>query len=570
MTNPRLLSNSLRRSFRAIGFLAALMLAQSSVGQILARGAKPIELPVIPDKRVALVVGVQDYPRTALNNPGLDAEAMAQYLSQLKPRFDVIKVINPDRKAFLEALHDFETRAQGAAVGFFYFAGHGIALNAENYLIPKDVDMSREDQVKHNAISTSAVLDSLKGIPAKIVVLDACRNNPFQRGNSGGLAPVARYAPEGTLIAYATSPYSTALDGEPGKNGVYTASLLRAMKRPGASIEAIFKETRVLVVKSTGGKQIPWESTSLTGTLILQSEGVGSMVLDTPPPTPSRVAISSTAIVGSARRGPLSPLDTFRDECPGCPEMVVLPTGRFRMGSSSDEPGRHPHEGPIVDVQVDRQFAIGRREVTVAEYRACVLDTRRPGDEPDLLCSHWPSTNFADAVDVPVVNVSWEDAQTYVRWLSRRTGKAYRLLSEAEWEYAARAGSSTARPWGADLGSDMAVCKDCAAGHRPDGARSATSQGGRSTHHWRLQDMLGNVWEWVADCRTDSHAGRPTDTTARTDGNCAERAIRGGSWLTSSKGIRSANRAFLPVRQREQHVGFRVAVTMSAANQPEP
>jgi formylglycine-generating enzyme required for sulfatase activity len=597
------------RALTALTAVAAASLwpAGAAQAQGATRAATLVVAPVDPAGRVALVVGISAYAGNPLPNPGLDAAAMQRQLAGLQPRFDVITPQSLTRPGILAALGEFKSRLRGAAVGFFYFAGHGMEIDGQNYLIPLGVDMSREDDVRYNAIAVDDVLKALEGVPARIVVLDACRNNPFQRGGAGGLAPTVGTTLQGTLIAYATSPRRVALDGQPGRNGLYTASLLAAMQQPGVGIEEVFKRTRIAVAEASQGRQIPWESTSLTGTLVLQP---GPAAVAAAVAGASAGSAPSALAMAARGTGPWRPLEAFSDGCAGCPEMVVLPAGPLRMGSPDGEAGRHPREGPLQELRVPQPLAVGRREVTLAEYRACVLDARRPGDEPDLLCTHWPRTEGAGAADSPVVDISWEDAQTYVRWLSRRTGRLYRLLSEAEWEYAARAGSATARPWGDALGEGLAVCADCSAAGRPAGPRPAplsaplsaapssprssppssapaspfaaassalattpslsAAAGQQAGHPWGLQNMLGNVWEWVEDCRNDSLQGQPTLAQPRLSGDCAERGIRGGSWRTRAKGVRSASRAFLPVRQREQHVGFRVALTLEPGQLARP
>ena len=160
----------------------------------------------------------------------------------------------------------------------------------------------------------------------------------------------------------------------------------------------------------------------------------------------------------------------------------------------------------------------------------------------------------------PVIDVSWEDAEAYVAWLSRETGESYRLPSESEWEYAARAGTTTRYSWGQDVGRNRANCRDC--GSRWDGDQTAPA-GSFAANGWGLHDMHGNVWEWVADCWHENYARAPRDGTAWTSGgNCGRRVLRGGSWSNTPVYLRSANRNNLRCRraQRRQR-GFRVSRT---------
>ena len=243
-----------------------------------------------------------------------------------------------------------------------------------------------------------------------------------------------------------------------------------------------------------------------------------------------------------------SPGDTFRD-CPGCPELVVVPSGRFMMGSPESESGRFDNEGPVHEVTIACPFAVGVYEVTLDEWDACVSDGGcggyRPDDMPRL--SH------------PVFNVSWNDAKAYVRWLSGKTGEAYRLLSDAEWEYVARAGTTTRYWWGDDIGQDRANC-DGACG---DSYNYSAPVGSFSANPFGLYDMHGNVFEWVEDCWNESYHGTPSDGSAWESGECGLRMLRGGSWYVSPRNLHSAFRGSFPSGIRFFDIGFRVARTLT-------
>ncbi|MFN7308888.1 MAG: formylglycine-generating enzyme family protein [Alphaproteobacteria bacterium] len=233
---------------------------------------------------------------------------------------------------------------------------------------------------------------------------------------------------------------------------------------------------------------------------------------------------------------------SFRD-CPDCPEMVVIPGGRFQMGSPASERGRYSNEGPQRDVIVRAPLAVGKFEVTFAEWDACVAARG---------CSHRPNDQGWGRGRQPVVDVSWEDAQQYVRWLSERTGWRYRLLTEAEWEYAARAGSTGAFMTGHVIGEAQANHGHLVNRPRPTGSYAPNRFG--------LHDMHGNVWEWVQDCLERSYANAPTDAAEPvvTQG-CAWRAMRGGSWSNVAQFLRSAMRYGIAATTRRDNTGFRVA-----------
>ena len=235
----------------------------------------------------------------------------------------------------------------------------------------------------------------------------------------------------------------------------------------------------------------------------------------------------------------------FRD-CDGCPEMVVIPAGSFRMGCVSGRECRDP-EQPVHAVTIARPFALSTYEVTFEEYDRFTFPNR-VDDEG------WGRGRR------PVTNVSWNDAQEYVAWLSSETGLQYRLPSEAEWEYAARGGTTTAYSWGNEIGNNRANCSGC--GSQWDN-RMTAPVGSFGANAWGLHDMHGNVWEWTEDCRHDSYVGAPRDGSAWTVGeNCGLRVGRGGSWGGDPGLLRAAVRGWLDAGLRYGDGGFRVARTL--------
>ena len=236
----------------------------------------------------------------------------------------------------------------------------------------------------------------------------------------------------------------------------------------------------------------------------------------------------------------------FRD-CVDCPEMVVVPSGSFTMGSPSSESYRDDDEGPRHLVNIAYPLAVGVYEVTFAEWEACVSDGGCGGHRPDD--EGWGRGNR------PVINVSWKDAQSYVRWLSARTGHRYSLLSESEWEYVARAGTTTAYSWGDNIGWNRANCDGC--GSRWDDEQTARV-GSFSANGWGVHDMHGNVWEWVEDCWNGSYVGAPADGSAWESGDCGRRVMRGGSWYGIPRYLRSAYRYGNTTGYRYLSLGFRI------------
>jgi formylglycine-generating enzyme required for sulfatase activity len=247
----------------------------------------------------------------------------------------------------------------------------------------------------------------------------------------------------------------------------------------------------------------------------------------------------------------------FKD-CTECPAMVVVPAGSFTMGSPASEAGREGDEGPQHQVTIPRALAIGKFEVTLAEWDACVSDGGCAGYRPSD--DGWGRGNR------PVIHVSWNDAQSYLTWVSRKAGKQYRLLSESEWEYAARAGTITPYFWGptasheyANYGTD-ACCVGLARGS--DKWENTSPSGSFPPNGFGLYDMLGNVWEWTQDCQNGSYDGAPSDGSAWTAGDCGLRVLRGGSWFADPSFLRSAIRDWDTTGKRNYDSGFRVARTL--------
>ncbi len=242
---------------------------------------------------------------------------------------------------------------------------------------------------------------------------------------------------------------------------------------------------------------------------------------------------------------------TFKD-CDDCPEMVVVPPGNFLMGDLHGV--GYFSEKSIRAVRIDYVFAVGKFEVTFDEWTACVSDGGCNGYRPDDL--GWGRS------DRPVVHVSWQDAKAYVKWLSRKTDKTYRLLSEAEWEYAARATSRTMFPWGNSIGSGYANCDGCGSLWDDD---LTAPVGSFAPNAFGLHDMHGNVYEWVEDCWHSDYQGAPSDGSAWTSGGvCQVRILRGGSYDDTPVLVRSANRDGNITSDRYNlFSGFRVARTLS-------
>jgi len=275
------------------------------------------------------------------------------------------------------------------------------------------------------------------------------------------------------------------------------------------------------------------------------------------PPSPTQ-APAATDQPAPSIAGPLSPereralkpRESFRECTNGCPMMIVVPAGEFTMGSPTTETGHVDNESPPHNVTIARPFAVSSFDVTFDSWDACVS----AGSCPQI-----GDAGLGRGAK-PVINITWTDAQRYVAWLSNATGQPYRLLTEAEWEYAARAGTTTAYPWGDDIGEGNANCNGCG-GARDN--RETSPVGSFKPNGFGLYDMNGNVWQWVQDCYHDNYDGAPADGSVWTNGDCTWRVARGGSWVDRAQLSRSAARLRLSTAFRISNLGFRVGRTLS-------
>ena len=577
--------------------------------------------------RVALVVGNGAYAGIGtLPNPGNDASDMATALGRLG--FDVTTVRDADRGAMTEALRVFTRESAGADVSLVFYAGHGLEMDGVNYLVPVDAQLERDTDVRFEAIELDDVLAATEGAGLRVVILDACRNNPLARSmqRTSARRSVSRGSfgeldenllGDETLVAYAAAAGTTAADGT-GRNSPYTAALLAHLEQP-LELSAVFRQVRARVLEATDGEQRPHEYASLLGehylsgasaaapvaaaapvggattAALLQQENLfwesirastnpadfdeylrqfpagvyrglatnrlaalRPAVAADPPASPSAAAADPPA---SRPAAPDAPADvaTFRD-CPSCPEMVVIPAGTFRMGCVSGSQACGDDERPVHEVEV-ASFALSKHEVTRGQFAAFV---RASGHDTPGGCAGWGSGSWRDQSwqrdDHPVVCVNWGDAQAYVRWLRAETGHRYRLPSESEWEYAARARATTPWYWG-DHAQDWSEYAN-AYGDGEDGWERTAPAGSFRANGFGLHDMSGNVWERVEDCWHGDYDGAPRDGSAWTrGGDCGRRVLRGGSWDNSPWGLRSAYRVRYAAEGRASYVGFRVART---------
>ena len=564
--------------------------------------------PAQAETRLALVIGNAAYSGglPPLRSPAKDAGLMARTLGGLG--FQVQSVVNGNQRAIRVALRAFSEKIDKAGrdtVALLYYSGHGASVDGENYIIPTGADLRYREDIPIEAVSANRALQLIQAARPRmtVVILDACRDNPLPaktKSLTKGLVVMSQARASGTLIGYATAPGEVAFDGG-GDYSPYTKALAETMTTKGLAVEAMFRQVRNKVYAATNQKQTPWENSALIGdSFYFAGKGNGTVAVTPPAPQPAisdaRLAWQSiqnstnpgelgafiltfpnSPFAGIARAKRQSLLDarnqqqaavvvppkpapqpnavqpavglypgkTFKD-CADCPEMVIVPAGRFKMGSNDGA----SDEKPVHEVTIGRAFAVGKYEVTQAQWRAVM------GSDP----SKFKGDNL------PVEQVSWDDAQDFLRKLSAKTGKQYRLLSEAEWEYAARAGTTTKYAWGNGASHDHAnygkdeCCGGLASGR--DRWEDTSPAGSFQGNAFGLHDMHGNVWEWVEDCWNKTYDDGPHTEAARTTGNCTRRVLRGGSWINMPWYLRAADRLWSGATGRSDVVGFRIARTL--------
>ena len=536
-------------------------------------------------QRVALVIGNSAYTHTKpLRNPGNDAAAMARVLRRLG--FKVNVGTDLDQQGFYDKLEEFGDASRGADVTLFFYAGHGLQVEEVNYLAPVDAKLEKKLDLRRRAIELDTVMENMRG-RHNLVFLDACRDNPLAgelarsmgltrtAAATRGLAPVQ--SGSGTFIGYATQPRNVAGDGE-GRNSPFTAALLEHIETPGQSVQDMFARVTNFVMNATNDRQVPWSHSSLRGIPILMPDDGGdreaamayerARQIDTvaayqevisrfPDTDEARLAREQIERI----RRPDPPPDgqepgTRIWDCPECPRLVVVPAGRYTMGQLPSEKvqgGRFKPEVPEHPVTIAEEFAVGIHEVTFLQWDAC---HRAKG------CSHDPGDNGWGRGNLPVIDVSWNDAKEYVGWLSRKTGQGYRLLSESEWEYVARARTPTG-PF--HTGSTISTTQA-----NYDGSHAGGMYRGRTvdvdslaSNTFGLYNVHGNVREWVEDCWHPDYHGAPEDGSAWTlGGNCEKRVARDGSWRKNQLYARFSYRVGVDARSRFNDIGFRVARTL--------
>jgi formylglycine-generating enzyme required for sulfatase activity len=532
--------------------------------------------PSLSHKRTALVIGNSGYANdifSRLENPVNDAKDLAKVLAKLGFE-DIIVLLDANRQQMNAGIRNFRDKLLiNQGVGLFYFSGHGLDYAGKNHLIPlgnkikADYDIDETDQT----IAVSHVLKQMQmaGNHINFLILDACREARKIKVSSSekGMRaiPDGLNVPElkrGFLTAYAAAPGKAALSGDGERNSPYVKYLMRFIQEPNLSVERMFKKVGRAVFEETQ-QQEPGYYAQLYDDFSFNPQNVKKK--------------ENTFVAGKVFQ------DRLKDGGFG-PEMVMIAGGTFKMGDIQG--GGDSDEQPVHDVSVDR-FAMGKFEVTVGEFRKFVNDANYKTDaEKEGKCwtydngwknvkgANWRNTKFSQNDNHPVVCVSWNDATAYTKWLSNQTGKTYRLPTEAEWEYAARAGTKKSRYWGnesrywdndPDQACYYANVHDNTSKEKnrfswtyhkcTDGYAQTAPVGSFKPNKFGLYDTLGNVWEWT--CSEYEYKYNGKEKQCVTKGNSL--SLRGGSWnYFGVGGVRSATRKYWLPSGRYLDLGFRL------------
>ena len=497
--------------------ITVLLLAPlSSLGQT-SKGISRKDAPADEGSgpRSALVIGNAGYESAPLRNPVNDAREMANTLQGLN--FQVELLEDASQKQMKRAIDRFGEKLRNGGVGLFYYSGHGIQVSGRNYLVPVNAEIVSEPDVEYESVDVGRVLAKMDAARngMNLVILDACRNNPYARSfrnASQGLATLN--APSGTFIAYATAPGSVASDGT-GRNGLYTGELVRHMNTPGLKLEEVFKRVRADVQQKSGNAQVPWDASSLTGDFFfVPAEGksspdqVASSTQPTDAVTPSSRFLPDEELWAVVKDSELE--EDFEDFLAAFPESKLAPVARIKLKRIKRKQERAQvdqqqtavlrpkHETESVWTETitgmkfvkipGKEFWMGKYEVTQGEWK------RLMGSNPS-------ENSFSN--QHPVENLSWIQANEYSKNLTKSSSSGYlfRLPNWEEWNYACRAGTSNVfgtkdglllrnlANWGKE---------QCCGPDGSDGYEHTAPVGSYPPNSFGLHDMSGNVREFTA------------------------------------------------------------------------
>lgn len=455
------------------------------------------------ERRFAWVIGNKDYSDHPLTNPLNDAEEMKSSLEDLG--FKVMISRNIDLLTFKNDLIKFTNQLTPSDVVFIYYSGHGLSYNGVNYLLPLKAEISCFEQIGAYCMSLNDIIKevSYHQVKNSFYILDACRGLPQYKNCSNNLLPKGTTAnngfvyptnnPPGSMIVYATDEGSTAIDRKDDTNSIFTGSLLRYLKTPNIGIRTIIDRTTIEVdqrTKFTEYPQYPARYDKLTGDFYFIKT---------------------------------------KDLLPFEPQVVFVQGGSFEMGNK----GGFDDEKPVHEENL-KDFHIGRFEITLREYLVFVNEVKNHYpiwlEENSIFnIDNHPNSVYKisgysreNNLDLPIIGISWDDANAYCDWLSKKTGKVYRLPTEAEWEYAVRGGKYS-------RGFPYSGSKDINQVAWDDG--NPHPVGGKRPNELGIYDMSGNVWEWCDDCYNKYSSVAQEKSSDLFIQTTCKRILRGSPWL---------------------------------------
>lgn len=592
---------------RRIGQLAAigLLILQPLAFAQAPRRLPPSQTPAPPARRLALVVGNDTYEGAPLRNARNDARAMTRALRELG--FDVTALEDTTRSVLVSALLAFGRGLTATDLALVYYAGHGVHVEGENYLIPIDFRGRNEDAVRVDALAVGEVTRALGRARVAVLVLDACRSNPFTGARDAGRG-LAQVEARGTLVLFAAGAGQTAEDSADDANGVFTGELVRALGEPGLGLRDIAVRVRQRVLARTNGRQFPAFYDALEDDVVLRPGAVSGTASRAANPSgdadlarreelafweaikdsretkvfeeylrqypAGRFKVAAQARLAELRPTPDPSSSAASGRSGGVPEpprndprvrglqWARIPAGTFQMGCVPGDAECRDNEKPRHEVNVSKTFDIMTTETTLGMFRAYATVTGRtmPG-QPE-----W-NTNVAQ----PVVFVTDYQAVAFCAWVGGR------LPTEAEWEYAARGGADGWKyVWGNTEKPDV---KGRPAANVPDesvkrvhpewptlvgyddGFVETAPVGSFPANGFGLYDMAGNVWEWVSDWFGPYSSGFVADPRGSSSGS--SRVLRGGSWVPERWGLRVSARAGNMAGGSSSAFGFRCARDVS-------
>ncbi len=545
----------------------------------------PLTVAPAPGRLVALVIANGAYPDAPLQNPVVDAGLVGESLKRIG--FAVTVKTNVDLDGFEQALSDFAAASKGADVALFYFAGHGFSVAADgiqqNLLMTTSSNFQAKSEIalRQGGEPLDHVEETVIGrARATLIFIDACRNVPVlaHRGiGSRGFAPIDPSSAEGAYVVLSTRQGKTAEDGEAGQGSPFARAVAATLPTAGLRIEDAAARIRKKVREETSDAQDPdvVRSDLPEGGVVLMGGGSpspGVASLEAPPPMDSPSAVPQTPTPVPAAQPPAVAVsvgpppkiaandaggEVFK-ECDECPDMVVVPAGKSMLGSPPGESGRQTFEAAPHLVEIAKPFAVGRYAVTFAQWDACYAEGacghRRLGD-----------LDFGRGKR-PAIFATWAEAQLYVQWLERQTGQPYRLLSEAEWEYAARGCRNLkcayAPFWFGAIKPELAVYdsrRSYEGSPKADPRLKTEPVDSGPANPFGLYNMLGNVRQWTQDCWNPAPSAVASNGAPVLSGDCSARATRGGSWADEPSKLRAASRDYESVDEGSERIGFRVA-----------